>query len=303
MEILHHYRNGNCDVHLYADGTKKRHYDNDAKPIHPESLDVKVTNYCDAGCSFCHEKSTRSGLHAELNKLCEVLSVLPAGVEIAIGGGNPLSHPELLTFLQKLKSQGLVVNITVNQKHLKPYKDLILKLIADKLVYGVGISYSSRRYLEDILPIMQATNHIVFHVIMGINPVNDVDELYDFCLRNNANCKVLVLGYKHFGFGIDYYLKNKNIEDNKYRWYVELAAKFKTPKLVLSFDNLAISQLNLKRYFTDDAWSRFFMGEDFIFTMYIDAVNQHYAPSSTSPVRIPFSKLGLLDFFQTKPKE
>ena len=51
----------------------------------------------------------------------------------------------------------------------------------------------------------------------------------------------------------------------------------------MSFDNLALKQLNIKQYLTDDEWNRFYCGADGSFTMYIDAIEQKYAMSSTNP--------------------
>lgn len=299
--ILHQYTNGNTSVTLHDNGTKERVFEGVPNVIHPESIDVKITNYCDAGCGFCHEQSTIAGQHADLNKFKDVLSVLPAGVEIAIGGGNPLSHPGLVPFLEWAKEHGLVANITVNQKHLAQYKNLIEELIGRVLVRGFGISYTSEKYLKDIAPIISLTDNVVFHVIMGVNTIADVKILSEFCKPNE--CKILVLGYKQFGLGINYYLKNKNIEDNKYDWYTKLALMFKDEGLTLSFDNLAISQLDLRRYFTDEAWERFYMGNDFVFTMYIDAINQQYAPSSTSNNRGSFESDSLLEYFGRRASE
>lgn len=298
MNILHQYTNGNTKVVLYDDGTKERTFSGTPMITHPESIDVKITNYCDAGCSFCHEQSTMAGIHGDLDKLKNVLSELPAGVEIAIGGGNPLSHPLIVPFLEWMQGHGLITNITINQKHLAPYREMILSLIEKNLVKGVGISYSAETYMPDVEPILKASDNVVFHVIMGINRVDDVEKLNNFCKSFNKECKILILGYKVFGFGINYYLKNQKIEDNKYRWYTQLANYFKTDNLTLSFDNLAIGQLNLRRYFTDEAWNRFYMGDDFVFTMYIDGVNQQYAPSSTSKTRASFNDSSLLDYFQ-----
>lgn len=303
MEIISSYINGNTQVDILSDGTKSRTINGDsAAVIHPESLDVKITNYCDAGCNFCHERSTISGKHADLDKLSEILSSLPSGVEIAIGGGNPLAHPDLLPFLVRCKNQGLICNLTVNQKHIFTFRKELINLIQDKLIYGLGISYLSIKYLNDIAPLINITDNIVFHVIMGINKLSDIETLNSYCLSFNKKCKILVLGYKHYGFGINYYIKNKNIEDNKYQWYTGLADNFGDKNLILSFDNLAISQLNLKRYFTEDAWRQFYMGDDFVYTMYVDAVEQTYAPSSTSPSRYSFNNYSLLEFFQTHKK-
>lgn len=303
MDILAQYINGNTEVVLYQDGTKERIIDGStAQIIHPESIDVKITNYCDAKCQFCHESSTIKGLHGDLLSLLKVLSSLPAGVELALGGGNPLSHPDLIPFLHQLKQQGIIVNITVNQKHLSSHQSQIISLIKNDLIKGLGISYSSSVYLKDIEALRQVTDNIVFHLIMGINTLQDVQDLIDFCSQGNKTCKILVLGYKQFGFGINYYLKNKKIEDNKYQWYTQLAKFFKKNNLILSFDNLAIKQLSLKRYFTDEAWDKFYMGDDGQYTMYIDAVEKQYAISSTSDNRVSFQNLNLLNYFKEKVK-
>lgn len=301
--ILNSYNNGNVSVTIFSDGTKVRQYEETAAPIFPESIDCKITDWCDAGCKFCHEKSTVKGKHGDLEKLGQVLSVLPGGTEIALGGGNPLAHPDFVKFVKQLKEFGLICNVTVNQKHIAQYQEMILSLLKDDLIYGIGISYSDKKYLEAIKPILNATDNLVFHVIMGINNVDDIGELNKFCLEGGKKCKVLVLGYKQYGRGLNYYLKNKEIEGNKYQWYIKLARHFRDNNIVLSFDNLAIGQMNLRRYFTDEAWGKFYMGDDFVFTMYIDAVTEVYAPSSTSDDRVSFSKCSLGEYFKNNRKE
>ncbi len=307
MKKLASYDNGNCHVDLYEDGTLERTYD-ETKPVicdFPSSMDIKITNYCPVGdgvagpiCAYCHEKSTPQGLHGDLNVLLDVLKEIPPGVEIAAGGGSVLSHPNIVPFLQELKHRGLISNITINQKHLAQDKDLILSLIKDDLVKGIGISYTSNTYFDAIKPILQATNNVVFHLIMGINLLKDIDELYLFCREQHKECKILILGYKNFGFGINYLLRHKEIENNKYQWYTKLYSYFKKNDLTISFDNLALTQLNLKRYFTKEAWDRFFLGEDGGHSCYIDAVKQEYAMSSTSIARTSFNDCSLLEFFK-----
>lgn len=53
----------------------------------------------------------------------------------------------------------------------------------------------------------------------------------------------------------------------------------------MSFDNLAIKQLDPKRFMSEDKWKSFYMGDDGAFTMYIDAVERKFAKSSTSTER------------------
>lgn len=288
MKLLQEYFNGNTKVSIYEDGTKVREHDGNPKIIHPESIDVKITDYCDLGCLYCHESSTKLGRHADLNKLLDVISELPAGVELAIGGGNPLSHPDLVSFLYKLKERGLIANLTVNQGHLKNYQDLLIFLLKEDLIKGLGISITSNNF-KHIKPLSDISSNIVYHLIAGINDITIIDKLMEL-----GDCKVLILGYKKFGFGINYH--NEEIDSKIINWKKNLHTYI--GKAVLSFDNLAIEQLNVKRLFTHEGWKKFYMGDDFCFTMYIDAVKQEYAPTSRSIERESFKEKILLEYFK-----
>ena len=104
MTMLASYRNGGYEVSILADGTKIRQgVEPTIPPRHPESLDVKITDWCDAGCAWCHEGSTRRGRHAELPPLIDMLTTLPPGVEIALGGGDALSHPGFEELVLRLR--------------------------------------------------------------------------------------------------------------------------------------------------------------------------------------------------------
>jgi hypothetical protein len=308
---LHTYLNGNTTVSIHSDGTKVRSYEGKPRPVHPESMDIKITNACDGGCAYCHEKSVPSGKHADLNKLLEMISDLPAGVELALGGGNPLSHPDLVPFLRAAKDKGLIVNMTVNQQHVVgKYGDLLLGIVMLDLIHGLGISYSSKYEINDMAMLMSESSNIVFHMIMGVNEVEEIDDIIAFskemgrdslCNKRAGSertcyCKILVLGYKQYGRGLTFY--DNAVEANKAKWYTQLAKHFRKEGVVMSFDNLAIKQLKLKRYFTDDAWSKFYMGDDGTFTMYVDAVEQTFAKSSTSNDRVKWQDKSLIEFFQ-----
>jgi hypothetical protein len=293
MNILNTYNNGDFSFTIYDDGTLIRECDiEDGKTDFPTSIDIKLTNYCNLGCKFCHESSTTEGLHGDLDKLFDIIKVLPSGVEIALGGGDPLSHPDLLTFLKKVKNIGLISNITVNQGHLKEHQQLLTFLIKEDLVKGVGISITSNNFTY-IKPLLEITNNIVFHLIAGVNDIKIIDKLMSL----GNYCKILVLGYKMFGFGVNYY--NENVNINLKEWYKVLPSYI--GKCTISFDNLAIDQLKVKRLFTIEGWERFYMGDDFCFTMYIDAVKQEFSPTSrTLKGRKLFNEITLLEYFKNR---
>lgn len=293
-QILYTYVNGDYKVTIYSDGTKEREWDETkvSKPNFPESIDVKITDFCDLNCPYCHENSTTQGKEGDLNGLLSVLEGLPKGIELAIGGGNPLSHPGLPDFLQKLKEMGFIANLTVNQRHVKVYQNLLKRLVTEELVYGIGVSLSNPNDLGPIREI--GSPNIVFHVIAGVNSLEDVKVI----LANWENPRILVLGYKDFGRGAGY--RNARVTKNLKEWYGGIRDFLGGGSF--SFDNLAIDQLDIRRLVTDEAWSRFFQGEDFSFSMYIDAVEKTYAPTSRSSDRIPWSLMGLQKYFQTFSK-
>ena len=274
MEILHSYINGNVKVTLYTDGTKIQEWSDDelANPIFPNSMDIKITNFCDLNCKFCHEMSNINGKHGNLEFLKSILFNLPRGSELALGGGNPLDHPNLLNFLEWCKNRELVPNITINSKHLVKYIDLINKLIDEHFIYGVGLSISDNFDFKSI-ELINNPHNVVYHVIAGVNDVFILDNI----IKSEID-KVLILGYKEVGRGITY--KNSLVDNCIKDWFNLLPSYL--GKLHLSFDNLAIAQLKVKRFFTQKTWKEFYTGTDGQFTMYIDAVNQTYSTSSTS---------------------
>ena len=55
----------------------------------------------------------------------------------------------------------------------------------------------------------------------------------------------------------------------------------------ISFDNLALEQLDVKSLMSEKDWNQFYMGADGTSTMYIDMVKREFAKSSTSVNRYP----------------
>ena len=269
-------KNGNYMMFIdLATGTKIRKNNLDCFiPERPESMDIKITNKCDIGCAFCHENSTLDGLHGDIMNLKFIETLLPY-TELALGGGNPLTHPDLVPFLEKCKSLKLIPSMTINQVHfMKPeYSELIDKLVSEKLIYGLGISLT--RATDEFIAKVKKYPNAVIHIINGVQPLAEVRKLYD------QNLKVLILGYKMFRRGIEYF--SEAVDSAKTEYYAELADMTKRFDVV-SFDNLALNQLEVKRLLTDDEWNEFFMGNDGSHTMYIDCINKQYARSSTAPI-------------------
>ena len=276
--LIASYTNGGVHVSIYADGTKVRKTLNDLPPVLPEQMDVKITNYCDAGCAWCHESSTTEGTHADLRKTLQLLDPLPHGAEIAIGGGDPLSHPDLDFFLEQLADRGIIASLTVNGKHIARYKERLHALIQRGLIYGLGISYHVDMPDFDY-------EHKVVHFIAG---VHDPELLLNEALPST---KVLILGYKTHGRGTDLFnIRSEKVTKNIAKWKAYLP--FIAQKHHLCMDNLAVSQLEPQRLFSEQhEFDLRYMGEEGKYSMYLDAVKEEFTLSSYTAERFAWSKL------------
>lgn len=279
-KILGEYINGNYKVTILENGTKIREtLDEKATefiPEYPESMDVKTNNRCDMACKFCHEDSKPDG------EIGEVMSpkfwdTLKPYTEIALGGGSMLEQPNLVEFLEKLKKLKLIPSMTLNQVHFMKNIDFIKDLCDKKLVYGLGVSLTSPS--NELIETLKQFPNAVIHVINGVVSKKELEKLAD------NDLKVLILGYKDFRRGHNYLEKEKRDVENKklelYEYLPEMLKHFK----VVSFDNLAIEQLDVKRLLSQEEWDSFYMGDDGKYTMYIDLVKKQFASCSVATER------------------
>jgi len=280
MKLLNRYKDGNIKVDIFDDGTRIIDIPDGEKPDlqFPLSMDFKITNWCDQMCPMCHEMSNPEGKHGDIMNL-KFIDSLRAGTEMAIGGGKVTSHPQLKEFLQKLKSKGVLPSITVHQNEFVDKVNLLNELIEEDLIYGLGVSYL--KPYDMMWKAVAENENAVVHLIAGIHGKDVFDYLSQF------NCKILILGYKNWGRGANL-LKNeglsKDIQD-KIDWLKKNLKKYMSKFKVVSFDNLAIKQLDVKNILTDNEWQEFYQGDDGTMTMYVDGVKQQFAMTSTSPTR------------------
>lgn len=271
--ILAAYRNGNYRVTLFADGTKiKRTEEDEFRAEFPDSIDLKITDYCENDCPMCHESSSTLGRHGNLRH--PIVDTFVAGIEVAIGGGNPLSHPDLVPFLERLRSRGIIANLTVNEIDLAKQQALVEGLLARRLVHGLGVS--TMRCTADTLAFAEAHPNVVLHLICGVYPPEEME------LLRGKGLKVLLLGYKRFGKGATYH--SPRVEAN-IRVTAAMLPELLRAFAVVSFDNLALEQLGVRAVLGDDYYESVYMGADGEASMYVDLVAEQYALSSTSTAR------------------
>ena len=271
------YKNGNYTVRINLEnGTKIRYNNEDSMiPEYPESIDITITNQCNNECDFCYMGCSKNGRHGDIMSAKFIDTLLPY-TELAING-NSMNHPDMTRFLEKLKLKNLIANITVNQRDFMNNQEILKYYRDNGLIYGIGVSLVAPT--DEFIKTIKEYPNAVIHVVNGIVRKEALEKLY------NKGLKILILGYKEVGFGKYYYKEFSDKIDllkiEMYENIENMMDKFS----VVSFDNLALEQLNVKRFMTEKEWNNFFMGDDghkdfTSASMYIDMVNNTFSYNS-----------------------
>ena len=166
----------------------------------------------------------------------------------------------------------VIANLTVNQKHFEKHFNTLKDLSDRGLVHGLGVSLVNPT--DDFIWSVKQISNTVIHTINGILTKEQVEKLSD------NDLKILILGYKRLERGINYLqVYGDRVAENQ-MWLHENLKDMMNHFKVVSFDNLALDQLNVRRLLTDEEWEQFFMGDDATFTYYLDAVDRTFSRSS-----------------------
>lgn len=289
--LLGQYKNSNAIVKLYEDGTKIRETeDDDFLPAErPETMDVCISEYCANDCSFCYAGCSKNGKHADFQKYAKLLNSIPYLCEMAINI-NSDPHPNLIPFLETMKEQNVIVNATVHQKQFVENTDFYKDLTDKKLLYGLGISMVNPN--ETFLKKVKQFPNAIIHVINGIVTEDQIKGMCD------QDIKMLILGYKQVGRGIDWYSKEGEEIKRKQQWLYDNLDEISKHFSIISFDNLAVEQLDPKRLISEEQWQTRYLGNDGSMSFYINLVDGYFAKNSLSSVHYPIEDLDVDECFK-----
>ena len=94
-----------------------------SKPIteldYPEFYDIKLTGYCEGECPWCYMDSKKTDNHYDnvvrkINDYFGPMSENERPFQVAIGGGEPTSHPDFVEVLKTFKELVIEPNYTTN---------------------------------------------------------------------------------------------------------------------------------------------------------------------------------------------
>lgn len=196
----------------------------------PELADISISNHCTKGCEFCYRESADNGSFMSLEEYDYVLSSLQSEkwgnvFQVALGGGEPLEHPDFIEILNITNSKGIVANFTTNGIHID-------KTIASNMKNKVGavaisISKAEEINLDKIKILTDEGIKTNIHFVLDNQSINDAINIlegkYDELLENVNG--VIFLTYKPKGrAGLDKCLR---MDENLDR-FIELIDKGST---------------------------------------------------------------------------
>lgn len=251
------------------------------KASRPELVDIKITDYCAHGCAFCYQGSTVLGKHASWSNLTQIVTQLgKAGVfEVALGGGEPTAHPDLVRILREFCRADIIPNFTTK------YPARVRKLWPDIEEYVGAIAYSA----ETAQDIRAAHVHfekagipperVNLHYVMGLKRRH---AFWDYMLlARRLGYRVTLLGYKTDGRG-----ETQDIVP--YDWWVNDLTRM--VRLGLCPDVSVDTALAAEYASRMPVAKKLYHTREGAFSMYIDAVNMTFGASSYGGVEMfPFT--------------
>jgi hypothetical protein len=127
--------------------------------------------------------------------------------------------------------------------------------------------------------------------------INGIFTKEQYEILKDHNLKILILGYKTIGRGLSYQI-NKSVDLKRNRNWLYGNLKDIIPHFkVISFDNLSLDQLYVKRLLSEEQWDEFYGGDDGTFTFFINLVDGYFAKNSLSQIHYPIGDLTMDEMF------
>lgn len=251
----------------------------------PELVDVKITDYCKEGCTFCYQNSTTRGKHATLEYIKNVIDSLSElnTFEIAFGGGEPTEHPDFKEIIEYTCKKDIKPSFsTRNLEWVKENKEFLKNKIGG-IGYSIGGSYHSYLQDDDLKDIISLRDFGINMQIQIADGTCSGFELVSMFQKFTIHkIPVLILGFKEVGRGkkylqdfkpksnLDVVLDKFFITDNSYEGYFGPVISFDTA-LVNKMEKWLNGHKVNKKYWTNCEGAH---------SMYINCVEEKMGESS-----------------------
>ena len=250
---------------------------------YPELVDIKITDFCELGCEYCYADSTAKGSHADMSYLFNLAHALSdMGVfEVALGGGEPTTHPKFDSIVELFHNNKICVNVTTHGsygiRNAKTAKRL--SSIAHSVSYDLSVLDKRDKYRDMKL---SRSPCLYVNVVMGTIDRDDFRRIIYACQL--LSITPVLLGFKKVGRGANFNLI-------PYDWWVD---DIKESQAMVHIDTCLACEYK-DRLVEEHIPSILYTTEEGKYSMYIDAVNGLCGPSSYETDKLVRLDLGSKD--------
>lgn len=178
----------------------------------PTLVDFQITDRCAMGCPHCYAASVPQGAHVPWPDCQRVIDqAAECGVcQVAIGGGEPLVHPDLVDLLAFCHERGVVPNLTTAGVDFSPQRLAALERYCGAVglsLEGVGAAFERTRrtgfsrFQESLAALREASVPTVIQVTLSAANFDQLEDIVGFCLTQPHLYGVIFLAYKNVGRG------------------------------------------------------------------------------------------------------
>jgi organic radical activating enzyme len=269
----------------------------------PYLVDIKLTEYCPFGCSFCYQSSTKQGKHAKYFDLYSISSTLKKAnvLEVNFGGGeptlySPYEYQRFSSVAQIFKENRFRVGVTTKNYgwHKSPDFEQSMKYV-DSVAISINSldEYEKAKDLANMIDWDAAYAQLIF----GLCPWEEFKTLVEQIVNERVFKNVTFLGFKDFGFATD--SKPFEYPDEWIEWIHGLQ---KQARANIGVDSIMVSHWKDKLIEAGVSPNQL-VGREGSSSCYIDAVTMKVYPSSFAKDHdgVPFTnnEKKFLEVFET----
>ncbi|MBT5305187.1 MAG: radical SAM protein [Candidatus Scalindua sp.] len=296
MKIRRHINNYNFIASQETGMTFRWGETFDDNPLYapvPELADISISNHCTKKCSFCYRDSNPNNSFISVSDYKYILDSLNHPLygnvfQVAIGGGEPLEHPDFLELIRLTREYNIVPNFTTNGEHLSDeIADVIKSEIGAVAVSVIDFNNFPNTEIGILIKNGIRTN---IHFVLDSNSLSQAVKILQgqYNSKLNGINAIIFLTFKPSGRGDSNFALVHNKEMKQFIELIDANNCLCNIGFDACFVPLLMSQTSTKKNFIDSC-------EVGCFSVYIDE-NLNVSPCSFSNGKDVFN-LKEFDFY------
>lgn len=245
--------------------------------FYPDLIDIKITDYCAKGCKYCYQGSTTKGQHGNADFFAFGEYLRKLGIfEVALGGGEPTSHPEFSRILKRIKTDGVIPNFSTQSFEWMKFDDIREAVLTccKSVAFSTNEISIAKKWIK--LSEQYEIPNPKFHYVLGINPVENLYKFVETLIKETYRPDIILLSFKDSGRG-------KQFQKYDHSTWTDIARKLNEKyngDFILGIDSFLVDDVKNKM---PEIETYLYDYSDGNFSFYWDIVQNKFAEHSADP--------------------